>query len=242
MTSTLHVHAHGAAPAPHPHGAPAAPPVATRARWPIFGAVGALAGFLAVVASMPTLEEDDYTAGPEVVEKLSAGGYRIGFVLGLVAVGCLLVAAAGWRRWAEARAPRDLAARVVGQGVAATATVNIVFYGLTGAMGLYLEGGVEAATGMNDQGLYVYHAMLDFGSLLGWWGVAMSAIAVAVLAFRRTRLLPRWMGVVSVLLLVLPVGTAVGVSLPGLVGFFMPIWLLVISIGMIASEKAQASA
>jgi hypothetical protein len=84
--------------------------------------------------------------------------------------------------------------------------------------------------------------MLDFGSLLGWWGVTMSAIAVAVLAFRKARLLPRWMGVVSVLLLVLPIGMAVGTSLPGLVGFFMPIWLLVISIGMVLSSKADAAA
>jgi len=228
---------------PDGHPAPPSPAGSTRrAAWPLFGVAGAVSGFLAAMLAFPPLEEEDYTKGPEVIDQLSAGSYRVAFLCGMVAVGCLFVAAAGWRRWAEARAPRDLAARVVGQGIAATATVNIVFYGITGAMGLYLDGGVEDVTGMNDQGLYVFHALLDFGSLLGWWGVTMSAIAVAVLAFRRANLLPRWMGVASVVLLLLPLGMAVGTSLPGLVGFFMPIWLLVVSIGMAVSRKAAASA
>jgi hypothetical protein len=245
VTTTLHPTHHDAAPVASPdgQGAPVPPPTPPgRARWPLFGAAGAVTGFLAAMLAFPSLEEEDYTKGPEVIEKLTAGQYRIAFLCGIVAVGCLFVAAAGWRRWAEARAPRDLAARVVGQGIAATATVNIVFSGITGAMGLYLKGGVEAETGPHDQGLYVFHMLLDFGSLLGWWGVTMSAVAVAVLAFRRARLLPRWMGVVSILLLLLPVGAAVATSLPGLVGFFMPIWLLVVSIGMVFSTQARADA
>ena len=123
-----------------------------------------------------------------------------------------------------------------------TATVNIIFYGIVGSMGLYLPGGVEETTGMGQEGLFVNHTLLDFGTLLGWWGAAVSAIAVAVLAFRKANLLPRWMGVVSVLLLVLPLGLAIGTSLPGLVGFFMPIWLLVVSLGMVFSKKAGAAA
>jgi hypothetical protein len=153
-----------------------------------------------------------------------------------------MVGATGWARWAEARAPRDLAARMIGRGLAATTTVMIIFFGIVGSMGLYLTGGVEETTGLNDQGLYVNHVLLDFGVLLGWWGAAASAIAVAVLAFRRARLLPRWMGVVSVVFLVLPFGMAVGTSLPGLVGVFLPIWLAVISVGMVVSKTADAAA
>lgn len=247
-TSSPHPHAaphdgyDGYAPdaAPQP-GAPAPDAATAKARWPLFGVAGAAASFAAVVLSIPVLDEEDYSAGPEVVEELSAGPYRVAFLLGLVAVGCLLVAGAGWRRWAEARAPRDLAARTVGQGLIATATVNTAFYGITGAMGLYLEGGVEADTGVNDQGLYVYHVILDFGSLLGWWTTGVAAIAVATLALRRARLLPRWMGVVSILLLLPPVLMALTTSLPGFIGFTMPIWLVVISLGMMFSKQAHAA-
>jgi hypothetical protein len=227
--------------APQPATA-VAPTARGAARWPLWGLAGAVSAFASTIVAMPSLSEDDYSAGPEVVKKLEAGGYRIGFVLGLISVGCLMVAAAGWKRWAEARSPRDLAARTVGQGLAATATINVIFYGITGAMGLYLDGGVEADTGINDQGLYVNHILLDFGALLGWWGVAVAAIAVAVLAFRTQRLLPRWMGVVSVILLFPPIALALATSLPGFVGFTMPIWLAVISIGMVVSKKADAAA
>jgi hypothetical protein len=218
-------------------------PVATgKARWPLWGAAAGVIGLTANFLSYPALEDEDYTKGVEVVEKLEAGQYRIGFILGLIAIGCLMVAAAGWARWAENRAPRDLAARLVGRGLALTSTVMVIFFGIVGSMGLYLDGGVEETTGLHDQGLYVNHVLLDFGTLLGWWGAAAAAIAVAVMAFRKARLLPRWMGVVSVLFLLPPIGMAIGTSLPGLVGFFMPIWLVVISIGMAVSKKADAAA
>lgn len=247
MTTTFdpHIAGNGTVPASEAtvrfEAAPSAP-ARTGRRWPLFGAVGAVTAFAAVLLSIPALEEEDYSAGPEVIEKLTAGPYRVAFLLGLVTVGLLFAAATGWKRWAAHRAPDDIAARLVGQGLVATATVNIIFYGIAGAMGLYLEGGVEAETGLGDQGLFVYHTMLDFGSLLGWWGAALSAIAVAVVALRKDRLLPRWMGITSVLLLLPPVALAIGTSLPGFIGLTMPIWLLVTSIGMTVSKVARADA
>jgi hypothetical protein len=228
--------------APQPAPTAGQPAARGTARWPLWGLAGGVLGLVASFLAYPVLEEDDYTKGVEVVDKLEAGQYRISFVLGLLAIGCLMVAAAGWRRWAEARAPRDLAARIIGQGIALTSTVMVIFYGIVGAMGLYLPGGVEEATGMSNEGLFVNHVLLDFGVLLGWWGVAAAAFATVTLAFRKQRLLPRWMGVVSILLLLPPVGMALGTSLPGLVGFFMPIWLVVISLGMVFSKTADAAA
>jgi hypothetical protein len=224
-----------------PRPTSAAPPATRRARWPLFGAAAGISAFGAVVASIPSLDDSERLSGAPVVETLDAAPYRIAFLLGLVSVGCLLTAAAGWRRWAEARAPRDLGARLIGMGLAATATVNVVFVGLTGALGLYLSGGVEAATMSNDA-LFVYHSMLDFGTLLGWWGAAVSAIAMAVVAFGRRGVLPRWMGVVSVVCLVPPVGFAVATSLPGFIGLTMPIWLVVVSVGAIRSRTADLAA
>lgn len=231
-----------AAPQPAPAPAGEAPVARGKARWPLWGLAGGALGLIASFLAYPALEEEDYTKGPEVIEKLEAGQYRVSFILGLIAIGCLMIAAAGWRRWAEARAPRDLAARIVGQGIALTSTVMVIFYGIVGSMGLYLPGGVEAGEGMGREGLFVNHVLLDFGVLLGWWGTAAAAVAVAVMAFRKQRLLPRWMGVVSILFLLPPVGMALGTSLPGLVGFFMPLWLVVISLGMAFGTTAEAAA
>ena len=62
---------------------------------------------------------------------------------------------------------------------------------------------------------------------------------MAVLAVRSR--LPRWMGVVSALLMLPPLLLAVFASLPGMPGFTMPIWLVVISIGMARSRTAGAT-
>lgn len=212
-----------------------------RARWPVFGALGAAAAFASTAVSMPSLEEDEYALGEPVLDKLDPARYRLGFLVGMVAVGLLFVAASGWKRWAEARAPQDLAARTIGQGLAATATVSMIFYGIMGSMGLYLDGGAEEG-GISRSGQFVNYTLLDFGSLLAWWGAAVAAVCVAVLAFRKDRLLPRWMGIVTVPLLGLPLGTAIATSLPGLVGLVLPIWLVVISLGMVFSKTADAAA
>jgi len=78
------------------------------------------------------------------------------------------------------------------------------------------------------------------GTRLGWWGGMVAAGCVATLALRRSHVLPRWMGVVSVLFMIPPIGMAIGMGLPGFPGLVMPIWLAVISIGMLASRKAGA--
>ena len=217
-------------------------PAATRSgRWALVGAGGAAAAFASMVVSMPTLSEEDYAKGVDVIDELDRGGYHLGFLLGIVGIGCLLVAAQGWRRWAEERAPDSTAARLVGQGLATTATVNIAFVCLMGSMALYLPGGTDEGW-LSRQAIFTNFTLLDFGALLGWWGAAVSAIAVAVLALGKRRALPRWMGVASILLLLPPLAMAVIMALPGFVGFAMPIWLVVISFGMAFGKGARTSA
>ncbi len=228
-------------PVPAPQtAAPASAPeraVGGRSRWALFGLAGAVAGFASSLAALPDVSEEQARRGISVIDQLESGSYRVGFLLGLVSVGCLFVAATGWRRWAEDHAPRDLAARLVGQGLAATATINVIFTGIMGAMAIYLPGGSDEGV-VSRQHIFTNFVLLDFGSLLGWWGAAVSAVAVAVLAFRRPALLPRWMGVVSVLLLLPPVALAVLTGLPGFVGLTLPIWLAVVSTGMALSRRS----
>ena len=211
-----------------------------RATWPLAGVVAGIASLVAAMAGLGSVTEDQYLDGVGVVDQLERGGYHVSFVVGLVGVAALFVAAAGWRRWAAHRAADDLAAGTVATALTATATVNIIGYSLAGALALYLPGGLDEGT-MSDESLFVNFAYLDFGTLFGWWGAVIAAGAVAVLAFRR-KLLPRWMGIVSVVAMAIPIGFAAFTSLPGMPGFTMPLWLVAISIGMVLSRSADASA
>jgi hypothetical protein len=212
------------------------PPRTGRGRWPVFGVLAGVSAFVGAMAGMPSnLTEEDYRSGVDVLDKLERSGFHVAFLLGLVSIATLLLAASGWKRWAERNAPDDLAAGTIGTALSATAAVNIVGYSLMGAMALYLPGGVDEGW-LSDEAMFVNWSFLDFGVLLGWWGAAVAAMCVAWLSFRPNRILPRWMGVVSVLLLLPPVVMAIGMSLPGMPGFTMPIWLTIVSLGMLRSK------
>lgn len=217
-----------------------APPAGSRrATWPLAGVIAGVASLVGAMAGLSSVTEEQYLEGVGVVDHLERGGYHVSFVVGMIGVAALFVAAAGWRRWAAHRAADDLAAGTIATALTATATVNIIGYSLAGAVALYLPGGMDEGT-MSDESLFVNFAYLDFGTLFGWWGAVVAAGAVAVLAFRR-RILPRWMGIVSVVALAVPVGLAVVTSLPGMPGLVMPLWLVAISIGMVRSRTAGAS-
>ena len=214
-------------------------PETARATWPIAGAVAGVSSLVAAMAGLGSTTEDQFLEGVGVIDQLERGGYHVSFVLGLVGVAALFIAAAGWRRWARHRAADDLAAGTIATALTATATVNIIGYSLAGALALYLDGGLDEGT-MSDESLFVNFAYLDFGTLFGWWGAVLAAGCVAFLAFRR-RLLPRWMGIVSVVTMAIPVGFAVFTALPGMPGLIMPLWLIAISLGMVFSRTAGAS-
>lgn len=210
-----------------------------RPMWPIFGVVAGITGMASVMASVSTLTEEEASEGLGTLDYLSRGPYHASFLIGIVAFSTLFLAATGWKRWAEQRAPRDLAARTIGNALTATATVNIIFTSIAGSMALYLPGGTDAGW-LSSESMLVNYTLLDFGQLLGWWGAVVASLCAASLGLRRNRVLPLWMGVVSLLLPLPAIGLAVAVSLPGFVGLTMPIWLIVMSVGLIFSRTAQA--
>lgn len=214
-------------------------PGARRGRWPAFGIVAGVTGLVSSMLVISDISEEDVASGAAVLDQLDRASYHVSFLVGLVGVASLFLAASGWRRWAEHRVPNDLAARTIGAALAATATINIVFVCLAGSMALYLPGGTDEGW-LSREGMFVNYTLLDFGQLLGWWGGMVAAGCVATLALRRVNVLPRWMGVVSVLFMLPPIAMAVGMGLPGFPGLVMPIWLVVISIGMLASRTAEA--
>ncbi len=211
-----------------------------RAKWPLFGVVAGVTGYVSAVAALSNgVTEEDARAGADVIGQLERAPYHVAFLTGLVSVAALFVVAAGWRRWAERNAPDDLAARIVGTAIGATAAINVIFTCLAGSMALYLPGGTDHGWLSND-GMFVNYTLLDFGSLLGWWGTFVAAGCVATLALRRRRVLPRWMGVLSVVLMAPPLLFGAVTALPGFVGLTMPIWIVVTSIGLVFSRTARA--
>jgi uncharacterized protein DUF4153 len=210
-----------------------------RPTWPIFGIVAGATGWASAALALTSVTEEQAQEGVGVIDHLSRGNYYASFLLGIVAFASLFVAASGWKRWAEQRAPRDLAARTIGTALAATATINVIFACLAGSMALYLPGGTDEGT-LSRESLHVNYTLLDFGQLLGWWGAVVAALCAASLGLRRNRVLPRWMGVVSLILPLPGIAMAAAASLPGFVGLTMPIWLIVISVGLVFSRTAEA--
>lgn len=81
--------------------------------WPLWGAAAGVLGYVGHLVSMANVTDDQRAAGLSVMTALDSTNYRVGVVSGMVAVFCLLVFAAGWRRWAASAAPASLSASVV---------------------------------------------------------------------------------------------------------------------------------
>lgn len=206
---------------------PAAAPV-TRNRWALWGVAAGIAGFAGLFADgSSALQDDDYLLGQELIARLDRGAYHVGLLLGLAAALFLLVAAAGWRRWAEERAGRSLAGRVVPLALNASAAAMLLGYGFKGSMAIYLEGGLDGGT-MTDQGLYSVFMFLDFAPYISWWGVAMALGALAWLGLRERRL-GRGAAGVAAFFFAFPVVVVAATALPGIPGVVCPLGLVLTS-------------
>ena len=198
-------------------------------RWALWGAAAGVAGFLGLMFDgSNALTEHDYLRGEDLVSKLDRMPYHVGIVLGLAAALALLVTAAGWRRWAEERAGRSLAARVVPQALTASAAAMLLGYGFKGSMAIYLPGGIDAGT-MTDRGLYSVFMFLDFAPFIAWWGVAMGLGAIAWLGLKE-RLVGRGAAIVAALFFLLPAGVVIATALPGIPGVVCPLGLVLTSV------------
>ena len=211
-----------------------APPAGRRIRlaaWPLWAVVAGIAGTVGTVATdLRPDAEMEAVADHELYAVTSADMIgldpflaRVGFTAGLVAILCLIVFAAAWRRHADARLTRSTASRVVSGGlIAATAAITLG-YGWRGALANYL--GPEAGL-YDEEGLFVYYMLTDFGAYLGWTGLVASALALAWMAFRE-RSVSRVLGGFSGVFGVLTLGAVFVSGVPGLPGVFMPVWLAV---------------
>jgi hypothetical protein len=215
--------------------------IASQWQWPLWGVAAGVLGYIGhlVTDDNPTGEESGLTV-EEVVASLDRGKFHIGVVAGILAVFCLLVFTAGWRRWANRQAKNSLAASVVSLALTASAGAMILGYGFKGALAVYLPGGMD--DGMHTvEGLYSLFMFLDFAPFIAWYGVAMAAAAMAWLSLRE-RQMPVWIGISSAIFAIVPFGILLATGLPGFPGVVDPLWLIVTSIGLAVMLRSEGFA
>ena len=202
-----------------------------RRAWPLTAAAAGLCGIVAtLVLDGRGAGSNEVSLTPRLFEDLDPVVYRASMVVGYLAVVLLLVTAAHWRRRVEPRVPRSTAATLVPLALVASAAGLTYGYGWKGALGSYVPGGAEQGM-YDDQGLYVYYLLNDFGAYIGWMGVVVAAGAVAWMSLRE-RTVSRWIGVVSVLPVLQTTLMVVGMGVPGVPALLAPLWLLVAGTGL----------
>jgi hypothetical protein len=207
-----------------------------RNRWALWGAAaGVFGGIATLLPTKVNVQPANAHTTAAVIDKLHRWPYQVSVIAGFAAVACLLVAAAGWRRWAEKRAPESLAASVVAKAFTASAGAMMIAYGFAGALSVYLHGGIDAKM-FSSQGLFSLYMILDFGPFIAWWGVTVAAAALAYAAFREGRV-PKWVGVVSVAFVLIAVLPLIATGLPGMPGVIGPLWLAAVSVGLARSRR-----
>ena len=153
----------------------------TRARRETWAWWGVAAGALGLVANLIAddqggLSEQERRAGAAVVAELERTTQHLGVAAGLLAVACLLLAAAGWRRWAVGSG--DLGALSIGTALTVSSAALLVAYGFRGGLAEYLPGGINEDN-FPPEGLYVLFMINDTAPWFGWWGVIFAAALCA---------------------------------------------------------------
>lgn len=168
------------------------------------------------------------TVGPEIMDELARTPNYLGFVIGFIAVVALVVFQSAWRARVEAEHPGSIAARVVSAGLLVTAAGLTLAYGWKGALASYGYGGPEEGL-LGDEALLVYYVLTDFGPYIPWFGVVVSALGLAWLAWGE-RLVSRVLGTGCA---VYAAGVLVGYAVtgvPGLAGPGSGLFLIVASL------------
>lgn len=204
-----------------------------RQAWPLWGAAAGVLGFVGHMLTGPGAEVVQASdQGDVVIDMLSRGPYHLGAAAGIAGVFCLLVWAAGWRRWAASVPPSTLAAGAVAPALVASAGAMILGYGMKGSMAVYLSGGVNAGE-FPAEGLYSLFMFLDLAPFMAWWGVSFAAVLLTWVALRERRL-PIAVGVLSVLGWLPAVGFLGLTGLTGFAGVVGPVWLVIVSVVLAA--------
>ncbi|WP_110206222.1 hypothetical protein [Nocardioides daejeonensis] len=184
--------------------------------WPLWAVVAGGLGLAATVIfdSRADGPGNEHTVNVSDMAGLDHVPFRIGGMIGYLAVAALLVLAAVWHRRVTQRFTWSLGAPLVGFGLVAAAAALSLAYGWKAALGNYMHGGVEEGT-YDDPGLYVYYVMNDFSPFIGWVPVAAALLGLGWMGIRE-KLLPRGMGSFCGGLGILLFGAVAVTGVPGL--------------------------
>ena len=221
MTSTL------TAPGAYATGSPT-----RRATWALWGTGAGVAGILTNLVFAPSIGDELRRSGTpeEVLAELSRSNYHLSAITGFIAVACLVLFAAGLSRWAKAQASDSLALRAAPMALLASAGALIAAYGVKGQLASYLEGGFNDFS-YADDARYVYFLLDDLAGYYGWWGVIVAIACLSVVAFRE-RLVPRWIGALGVLVVLVPAGMLLAFGFTGMSGIVGPLFCVIAGIGL----------
>ncbi len=201
--------------------------------WPLWASLAGLLGFLGTIVFdvRPPAEREAWTTGEDYTVTAADMGTldhvasRLGWTAGLLSVVALLIFWAVWQRATIARRS-SVGARLLGAGVLITAAAALFGYGWKGALGNYL--GAEAGT-YDDNGVFVYYMLTDFGAYMPWFGVLIGILAVVWMAFAE-RLVSRVLGGFSLLVALFLSSFMFATGVPGIPGTLAPLWLIVFGI------------
>jgi hypothetical protein len=227
-----------------PSGAPAeiAKPL-HRTAWPWAGLVAGVTGIAATLllnAKVPTKEQSD--AGVDAVYQTldNHAVVRIGASLGFVATYALVVFAIGYARHLARRTPEgSQLPQVVKLAMTAGVGTLIVGFGLKCAAAGGMIGGI-------DQDFYTRTDSVVTSNLagqmqwVGWQGVAIAMAATVVAVFKHG-VAPKWVGVVGALFSAMVAVFTIGLCLPYSAGIVAPPFLVLLSIGLLASRRFRTA-
>ncbi len=200
--------------------------------WALWGVAAGVTGVLTNLVFAPTVPEDLRREGneAEVLAELSRSSYHLSAVTGFLTVAFLLLFAAGLARWARAQAADSIALRAAPSGLVASAGALIVAYGVKGQLSSYLDGGFNDKS-YSDGARYFYFLLDDLAGYYGWWGVTVTIACLSYLAFRE-RLIPRWIGALGVLAVLVPILMLLAFGFTGITGIVSPLFLVLGGIGL----------
>jgi hypothetical protein len=209
-----------------------------RTSWHLWGAAAGALGLVANVVTddQASLTEEERRSGAAVVDLLDRTGYHVGVVAGILCVFCLVLLAAGWRR--RTIGETDAAALAVPVALTVGASALLVGYGFKGALAEYLPGGINDDNFSAD-GLYALFVINDTAPWFGWLGVIFAAALYAWLSLRR-RVVPLWIGIVSAIAVLPPLGVMLATGAVAIAGVVAPAWLLVASLGLAVGGRRGA--
>lgn len=219
---------------PEPVAAPAPRP---RRWWALAGTGSALAGVGATVCSYSVLSvyDEDLAGNADAIAADLEGraGAMVGFhVLATVSALLMVVFALGLHRRLRAGLPGDsLLPPLAAFGLLGTVVVTVLGTGLD----------TEFAFAAAEPGQVVPEALVFYnhwiGTIPGCW-VLVGLTGLALFGASRSRAVPRWIGVVGLVLggLSVLVGVAPLQYLAGLTGTLM---LLVVSVGFVLGDRAH---